>query len=64
MRKAVVLAAATWAAFAAPGALAQSATAVQSLPVTGQTPQVCTLQQGDLRTGELINFRGACVAPA
>ena len=59
MRKAVVLAAATWAALAAPGALAQSATAVQSLPVTGQTPQVCTLQQGDLRTGELINFRGA-----
>jgi hypothetical protein len=59
MRRAVVLTAAAWAALAAPGALAQAATAVQSLPVTGQTPQVCTLQQGDLRTGELINFRGA-----
>ena len=59
MRIGAVLTAAAFAAFAAQGALAQSSTAVQSLPVTGQTPQVCTLQQGDLRTGELINFRGS-----
>ena len=59
MRRVAGLAVAIWAAMAAPGAHAQSATATQALPVTGQTPQVCTLQQGDLRTGELINFRGA-----
>ena len=59
MRRAAVLVVTAWVALSASGGLAQSATATQTLPITGQTPQVCTLQQGDLRTGELVNFRGA-----
>lgn len=58
MRAGRLLTAAVIAGFAAQAA-AQSTTASQALPVSGSTPQVCTLQQGDLRTGELVNFRGA-----
>lgn len=39
-------------------ALAQQATALRSLPVTGSTPQVCTLASGELQTGQLANFNG------
>ena len=43
--------------FAAP-ALAQQTSVARSLPVTGSTPQVCTLASGDLQTGQLVNFNG------
>lgn len=40
-------------------ALAQVAgTAQKSLPVTGNAPEVCTLQPARIRTGELVNFNG------
>lgn len=58
MRTAALLTVSAWGILAAPGALAQSETETRAFPVTGQAPQVCTLQQGNLRTGELINFRG------
>jgi hypothetical protein len=52
--------AAAVAGFAPAAAQAQQAlTQNQSLTLTGSTPQVCTLAQGDLRTGQLVNFRGA-----
>src|SRR5687767_12908039 len=57
MRIAAFLAA-LFGALSAANAHAQSAVASQALPVSGNTPQVCSLGQGALRTGELVNFRG------
>lgn len=37
---------------------AQQASAVRGLPITGFTPQVCTLAGGELQAGQLINFNG------
>lgn len=39
-------------------AWAQQASVARGLPVTGSTPQVCTLASGDLQTGQLVNFNG------
>ncbi|MBB4613563.1 hypothetical protein [Novosphingobium taihuense] len=39
-------------------AIAQQTSAVHGLPVTGSTPQVCTLAGGELQTGQLVNFNG------
>ncbi|WP_120717439.1 hypothetical protein [Tsuneonella amylolytica] len=58
-RACLVLAVAAAGAFAPGAAQAQqSMMQSQQLTVGGNTPQVCTLAQGDLRTGQLINFRG------
>lgn len=39
-------------------AAAQDNVAATSMSVTGSTPQVCTIETGRFRTGELINFVG------
>lgn len=61
IRVACILALAAAGAFAPSAALAQAQanTASRSFEVGGNTPQICTLAQGDLRTGELVNFRGS-----
>lgn len=37
---------------------AQAAPDSRSIPVTGSVPQVCTVGEGDLQAGQLINFNG------
>jgi hypothetical protein len=39
-------------------AQAQSLTAVQAMPVTGNVPQVCALQRGEVQPGSLVNIAG------
>lgn len=39
-------------------ACGQVALASRALPVTGSTPQVCTITEGDLQAGQLVNFNG------
>ena len=39
-------------------ALAQSAQDTKSFPVVGNAPEVCALDQGRLRPGQLVNFSG------
>lgn len=48
------------ALLAATPAQAQTAARLDAreFPVTGNTPQVCTLDRGTIRTGSLINFNG------
>lgn len=60
MTRAVCLIAVTAALVTPAAAQSQQQALVQSqsLTVAGSTPQVCTLAQGDLRTGQLVNFRG------
>ena len=41
------------------GALAQDGEASSEMAVTGTAPQVCTIDNGRFRTGELVNFVGA-----
>lgn len=42
---------------AAPAA-AQSLTATQAMPVTGNVPQVCAMQQGQIQPGSVVNIAG------
>lgn len=58
MRLAAILTILAWAATGASAATAQDSVDTRALPVSGNTPQVCALQQGRVSTGELINFRG------
>ena len=59
MRLALSAAIAGAAVLASAPAQAQlSATAEQAVPVTGNAPQVCTLQPGRIETGGLVNFLG------
>jgi hypothetical protein len=46
------------ATFGAAPALAQSATAVRTMPVTGNAPQVCAMQRGAVQPGGLVNING------
>lgn len=59
MRAPLLLAAATaaLAALAAP-AQAQSLTATRAMPVTGNVPQVCAMQRGEVQPGSLVNISG------
>lgn len=50
--------AATALALSAAPALAQSATAVRTMPVTGNAPQVCAMQRGAVQPGGLVNING------
>lgn len=40
------------------GTSAQAAELVQGFPVTGNTPEVCAIQQGQIQAGQLVNFNG------
>lgn len=44
-------------AFSAAAAQAQTTVVAKSMPVTGNTPQVCTLQRAKLAQGSQVNFR-------
>ncbi len=50
--------AASAAALAALPAAAQTTTATQTFPVTGNAPQVCALQRGTIQPGGLVNING------
>lgn len=39
-------------------AAAQDAASARSIAVTGSTPQVCTIANGELQAGQLVNFNG------
>lgn len=39
-------------------AAAQEAASARSIAVTGSTPQVCTIANGERQTGQLVNFNG------
>jgi len=55
----ILAAALMGAALALPcSALAQLAPLQQTMPVTGNAPQVCSIQPARLGTGGLVNFRG------
>lgn len=57
MRALLLLSAAALASLAAP-ALAQSSTAVTAMPVTGNVPQICAMQRGEIQPGSAINVAG------
>lgn len=58
MRLATIAIGLACAAATPAGVLAQSAVATNGLPVTGSSPQICSLSSASLRTTELVNFRG------
>ncbi|MCX7284621.1 MAG: hypothetical protein NTX28_11370 [Novosphingobium sp.] len=39
-------------------AAAQDAASARSIAINGSTPQVCTIANGELQTGQLVNFNG------
>lgn len=57
-RQTILILAASLAALAAVPAAAQTKVAARSLPVIGSTPQVCSMQRGQLQPGGLINVNG------
>lgn len=55
--RALLLSAAALIGLAAP-AQAQSSTAVTALPVTGNVPQICAMQRGEIQPGSAVNIIG------
>lgn len=58
MKGVVILSLLASAMLAAPAVQAQNRVVTRAMPVSGNTPQVCALQPGRVRTGELVNFQG------